>query len=147
MLTAKRYNNALIIIDATGFSAGSVIAEDLLEHPLVKDLKVMNLQVVPFNFGAGQGKNKRALVEKLIVAIEQRLITYPNIPELVDELRAFTFDVSDFGNVRYGAPEGLHDDCVISLGLAVFGLGSYIYAPLNRPRAARQQGALSVDNL
>ena len=147
VLTAKRFNNALIVIDATGFSAGSVIAEDLLEHPLVKDLKVMNLQVVPFNFGGGQGKNKRAMVEKLIVAIEQRLITFPNIPELIDELKAFTFDVTDFGNIRYGAPEGLHDDCVMSLGLAVFGLGSYIYAPLNRPRARNLNAYSGIDNV
>ena len=147
VLTAKRFNSALIVIDATGFSAGSVIAEDLLEHPLVKDLRVMNLQVVPFNFGGGQGKNKRAMIEKLIVAIEQRLITFPNIPELVDELKAYTFDVTDFGNIRYGAPEGLHDDCVCSLGLAVFGLGSYMYAPLNRPRARNSLGHVGIDNV
>lgn len=147
VLTAKRYNNALIVIDATGFSAGSVIAEDLLEHPLVKDLKIMNLQVIPFNFGGPHGKNKKALVEKLIVSIEQRLITYPDLKDLVDELKAFTYEVSALGNVRYTAPEGLHDDCVMSLALAVFGLGSYIYAPLNRPRMVQSQGIGIVDNI
>jgi hypothetical protein len=127
VLTAKKYNNALIVLDATGFSAGSVIAEELLDHPLVKDLKMVNLQVIPFNFG---NKNKRALVEKLIVAIEQRLISFPDIPELVEELKAFTYEVTELGTVRYTAPEGLHDDAVMSLALAVFGLGSYMYASI-----------------
>lgn len=147
VLTAKRYNNACIIIDATGFSAGSVIAEDLLEHPLVKDLKMQNLQVIPFQFGGAQGRNKRALVEKLIVAIEQRLVTFPNIPELVDELKSFAYDITDLGTVRYSAPNGLFDDCVMSLALAVFGLGSYMYAPLNKPRMKGNPRSVVVDNM
>lgn len=147
VLTAKKYNNAMIVLDATGFSAGSVVAEDLLEHPLVKDLKMLNLQIVPFNFGGGQGKNKRALVEKLVVAIEQKLITFPNIPELIDELKIFSYELSDRGTVRYNAPEGYHDDCVMALGLAVFGLGSYIYAPLNRPRERVPLVNVSADNV
>lgn len=127
VLMAKRFNNAQVILDATGFSAGSVIAEDLKKHPLIEDLKMCQLRVIPFNFN---NRNKRALVEKLIVSIEQKLIIYPKIEQLLSELKAFTYSVSEFGNVRYGAPEGLYDDCVISLGLAVWGLGSYVYAPL-----------------
>ena len=144
VLNAKKYNNATVILDATGFSAGSVIAEDLLEHPLVKDLKMLNLQVIPFNFGQ---KNKKALVEKLVVSIEQRLISFPDIPDLIDELKIFSYDMSVSGNIRYSAPEGYHDDCVIALGLAVFGLGSYIYAPLNRPRRSIERKPLLVDNM
>jgi hypothetical protein len=128
---AKQYNNAHIEIDASGFSAGSVIAEDLMTHPIVEDLKVCQLSVSPFKF---TGQSKRALVEKLIVTIEQKLITFPRIDELVDELKAFTYEMSDFGNIRYTAPEGLHDDCVMSLGLAVWALGSYIYAPIRKDR-------------
>lgn len=129
VLLAKKYNNAQIVIDATGFSAGSVIAEELKEAPIEKDLKMSGLRVIPFKFTA---QSKKPLVEKLIVTIEQHLISYPNIPELIDELKAFTYDVTPFGNVRYMAPEGLYDDCVMSLGLAVWGLGSYIYAPIKR---------------
>jgi len=128
---AKQYNNAHIEIDASGFSAGSVIAEDLMTHPIVEDLKICQLSVSPFKF---TNQSKRALVEKLIVTIEQKLITFPRIDELVDELKAFTYEMSDFGNIRYTAPEGLHDDCVMSLGLAVWALGSYIYAPIRKDR-------------
>jgi len=131
VLLAKRYNNAQILIDATGFSAGSVIAEDLKNEPIVKDLEMCALSVIPFKFN---NQNKKAMVEKLIVSIEQRLISFPLIEELVSELKAFTYEVTQYGNTRYTAPEGLHDDCVTSLGLAVWGLGSYVYAPLARPK-------------
>jgi hypothetical protein len=123
---AKRYNNAPVVIDATGFSAGSVIAEEMKEAPMVADLQAVNLSVIPFNFS---NSSKKALVEKMIIAIEQRLITFPKIDELVDELKAFTYEITQFGNVRYTAPEGLHDDSVMSLGLAIFGLGAQIYTP------------------
>lgn len=128
---AKQYNNAHIEIDATGFSAGSVIAEDLMTHPFVEDLKMCQLSVSPFQFSS---KSKKAMVEKLIVSIEQQLVTFPNIDELVSELKAFTYETSDSGNIRYTAPEGLHDDCVMALGLAVWALGSYMYAPIRRDR-------------
>jgi hypothetical protein len=39
-------------------------------------------------------------------------------PELVDELEAFEFSVTDQGHVRTNAPSGMHDDCVIALALA-----------------------------
>lgn len=131
VLLAKQYNNAHIEIDATGFSAGSVIAEDLMTHPYVEDLKMCQLSVTPFKF---TNQSKKALVEKLTVVIEQRLITFPKIEELISELKSFTYEMSDFGNVRYTAPEGLYDDCVMSLGLAVWGLGSYVYAPIRMNR-------------
>lgn len=140
VLKAKEYNNAKIIIDATGFSAGSVVAEDLQKMPIVEDLKMVNLQVVPFKF---TNQSKKALVEKLIVAIEQKLITVPNVPVLVDELKSFTYEMTPMGNIRYTAPEGMYDDCVTALGLAIWGMGSYIYAPLKtsfkktRPKRGR----------
>jgi hypothetical protein len=127
VVMAHQYNNAHIIIDATGFSAGSVIAEDIGSCPLIEDLEQAQMNVLPFKFS---NQSKKALVEKLIIAIEQRLIIFPFITELVDELEAFTYEVTDFGNVRYTAPEGLHDDSVMSLGLAIWGMGASIYTAL-----------------
>jgi phage FluMu gp28-like protein len=146
VLMAKQYNNAHIEMDATGFSAGSVIAEDLMTHPYVEDLKLCQLSVSPFKF---TNQSKKALVEKLTVAIEQRLITYPKIDDLVSELKSFTYEMSDFGNIRYTAPEGLHDDCVMSLGLAVWALGSYIYAPIRKDRfiSPRQSNFHSISSM
>jgi hypothetical protein len=144
VIHAKKYNNARVIIDATGFSAGSVISEDLKEPAFMQDLRAVNLSVIPFKFS---NPTKKALVEKLIVAIEQHLITFPEINELIEELESFTYETTEFGNIRYTAPEGMHDDCVISLGLAVWGLGSYIYAPLRKPQQPREQKIHRMDNI
>lgn len=127
ILAAKRLNNARVVIDASGFSAGSVIAEDLENHPLVQDLRMAQVAAIPFKF---TNPSKRALVEKLMVCIEQQLVTFPDIPEFISELHAFTYETTEFGNIRYTAPEGMHDDTVMALGLAVWGLGAQVYAPL-----------------
>ncbi|MCR4398946.1 MAG: hypothetical protein NUV93_08290, partial [Firmicutes bacterium] len=42
------------------------------------------------------------------------------VHDLLNELEAFEYEISRAGNVKYGAPEGQHDDCVISLALAVW---------------------------
>ena len=52
-----------------------------------------------------------------MVAIEQQQITFPDIPELVSELKSFGYEVTRTG-YHYAAPEGLHDDCVMALGMA-----------------------------
>ena len=106
---SKEYGNPLIVLDSTGL--GDVIEDDL---------KKLGLSIRGFQF---TGRSKRQLVEKLILTIEDRRVTFPDIPELVNELR--DFDIDDKG--RYSAPEGLHDDCVMSLALAIEGLGSEIY--------------------
>lgn len=61
--------------------------------------------------------SKQQLMEGLAVAIQQRQIRYPEGP-ITAELETFEYEYTRTG-VRYAAPEGLHDDCVMSLGLAV----------------------------
>ncbi len=61
--------------------------------------------------------SKQQLMEGLAVAIQQRQITYPEGP-IVNELESFEYEYTRTG-VRYSAPEGLHDDCVMALALAV----------------------------
>ena len=106
---AKEYNNPLIILDSTG-----------LGSPIEDDLKRMGLNVRGFQFTS---VSKKQLIEKLILAIEDRRITIPQIDELVNELQ--DYDIDEKG--RYGAPRGLHDDAVTSLALAIQGLGAEIY--------------------
>lgn len=110
---ARAYNNALLVLDSTGVG-----------DPVFDYLQRSGATVRPYQFTA---QSKKALVEKLRIAIEQRRITFPEIAELVQELEDFDVQLSKAGNVTYGAPEGLHDDCVTSLGLAVEGLGSEVY--------------------
>lgn len=61
--------------------------------------------------------SKQQLMEGLAVAIQQRQVTFPAGP-IVNELETFEYEYTRTG-VRYTAPEGLHDDCVIALALAV----------------------------
>jgi len=117
--TAKRYG-ARIFIDST--SVGEPIFDDLNREGLfIDDYRFTN-------------KSKKELIEKLSIFIEQKRIYIPPEQVLVDELHSFGYKLSDSGNVIYGAPEGLHDDAVISLALAVWGLQGQ-----PRPETAHQR--------
>lgn len=61
--------------------------------------------------------SKQRLMEGLAVAIQQRRVSFPGGPVLA-ELEAFEYVYTRTG-VHYSAPEGLHDDCVCALALAV----------------------------
>lgn len=62
---------------------------------------------------------KKEMIEKLVVGFEQREITIPNNDTLIRELQAFSCSYNhSTGTVKYSAPSGLHDDCVISLAYA-----------------------------
>ena len=65
---------------------------------------------------------KKDLIENLSIMIENRQITIPPIPELINELKLYGYKTTSSGNVQYGAPEGYHDDCVIALALAAWQL-------------------------
>jgi len=68
--------------------------------------------------------NKMELVQGLSLALEQRRLKLPDARELLGELRSFTRTGWSASRQfpQYGAPNGLHDDCVIALGLAWWGL-------------------------
>jgi len=61
--------------------------------------------------------SKQQLMEGLAVAIQQRNIRYPE-GSIVQELETFGYAYTRNG-VHYTAPDGLHDDCVCALALAV----------------------------
>jgi phage FluMu gp28-like protein len=62
-------------------------------------------------------QSKQDLMERLSKAIQTNAVGYPEGP-IVDELLSFEFEYVSRG-VRYSAPDGLHDDCVMALSLAV----------------------------
>lgn len=108
---AERYNNVEIHIDSTG--AG---------EPIYEALKKDGCQVRAYTFTQ---KSKAALVDHLAIKLEKRELVLPRpelVPELVEELEAFEYSVSDQGNVSSSPPYGYHDDCVIALGLAAWSL-------------------------
>ena len=115
-LKAQRYNNARIILDTTGVG-----------KPIYEDLRKSGLFAEDYTFS---GKSKEELIGKLIVFLEEKYIKIPDITVLQDELKAFEYKYINektgerLKTIKYGAPSGYHDDTVISLALAVWGLYS-----------------------
>jgi Terminase RNaseH-like domain len=104
---AKRYNDCGILVDTTG--AGEPVYESMCEE---------EIDVSPYPFTA---RSKAALVNGLAIAIEQGQIVLPTPelwPEGIEELEAFEYTVTERGTTRTEAPGGMHDDCVMALGLA-----------------------------
>lgn len=105
---AKQYNNARVILDATGI--GDPIADDLIRAGLsVEAFKITNT-------------SKKEIIEKLSIWIEQKKISMLDIPETAIEFDNFSYEITSTGKIVYNAREGYHDDIVISHALAVWGL-------------------------
>jgi hypothetical protein len=52
--------------------------------------------------------------------LEQDRIKIPNDPILIAELKSMQYALSTAGNLTVQVPDGLHDDCIMSLALAVW---------------------------
>jgi phage FluMu gp28-like protein len=100
--TIKRLPPAPIIVDSTG--VGDPILEDLLREGV-------NIEGLKFT-----SQSKQQLMEGLASAIQQTRIGFPE-GVIVDELDVFEYQFTANG-VRYSAPSGFHDDCVMALALA-----------------------------
>jgi len=102
-MLANKYR-AVVLMDSTG--AGD---------PVLEQLRKMGVAVEGYHLS---NTSKQHLIEHLAVGIEQRLLTFPQIDVLIHELQVYEYEITRAGNLRYNAPSGFHDDCVISLGLA-----------------------------
>lgn len=103
-----RYNGARLLIDSTGVG-----------DPVYDELRRADIRVDGYKFTSG---TKADLIENLSLMFDNDKIAYPGIPELINELRLFGYERGRTGTIRYRAPEGYHDDCVIALALAVWQL-------------------------
>jgi hypothetical protein len=123
-----------IVLDATGVG-----------DPIYDDLKRVWPDIEGFKFTSS---SKTALVQRLIVAVEQRRISWPGPAKrdhrlqttdcspggmepqintdgrgsdwdvLTAEMRRYEYAISPSGGITYDAPSGYHDDCVMALALA-----------------------------
>jgi phage FluMu gp28-like protein len=82
--------------------------------PIVEELMGYNPRLEGFLF---TGASKQELMVGLASAIQKEEVGFPR-GVIVDELESFEYEYTPRG-VRYSAPEGAHDDCVIALALAV----------------------------
>jgi len=105
---AHRYNRARVVLDSTGVG-----------EPIFDDLLASGMMVDDFRFS---NKSKEMLIDKLRIYIEQGDIVIPNEPILINELKNYSKDITIGGRITYSAPIGQHDDAVISLALAVWGI-------------------------
>jgi hypothetical protein len=101
---------APIVVDSTGVG-----------DPIVERLQRGRGATAGFKFSTG---SKQQIMERLAVAIQQREITIPD-GALVAELEAYEYQYTRTG-VRYSAPEGMHDDGVCALALAVHGMSARV---------------------
>lgn len=102
---AKRYNNALAVMDSTGIG-----------DPIVQQIESAGVRVLPYKITGTVAKQQ--LIDKLRVNIEKQRISFPLIAPLKHELERFEYQISESGNIKFSAPSGEHDDCVISCALA-----------------------------
>ena len=91
------------LVDATGVG-----------DPIVEALQRGQRNFEGFKFTS---QSKQALMEGLAVAIQHGDVGYP-MGWLTTELESFEYVYTRTG-VRYSAPEGMHDDGVCALALAV----------------------------
>lgn len=105
---SQRYFDAEITLDATG-NGGDEFAEDLANIGANIDTEFVY-----------SPKTKRLLMDKLLILVDRKKIKFPKIPQLIYEMRAFTYEFTNRGNVILGSSK--KDDCVNSLALACWKL-------------------------
>jgi len=106
----KYWNNARTFIDSTGVG-----------DPIVEDLKKL-VWVEPYHFTE---TSRTQLLNNLQIMFEQSKIKIPDDEELITQLESMQYELVG-QKVRMIAPEGLHDDRVMSLGLACWGLSEKV---------------------
>ena len=107
-----RYNACWVWCDVTG--VGDPIYEALLREGV-------SAEAYPFTL-----RSKAALIDNLAMMLEHERLVLPRPevwPEGIDELEAYEYSVTDGGTLKSGAPGGQHDDCVMALALAAWGVG------------------------
>ena len=110
---AARYPGR-VVIDSTGVG-----------DPICEALRRSGVDLVTYHF---TNTSKQAAIDRLALLLEQDRLRLMDIPIQTNELLAFEYELTPSRNVRMAAPEGMHDDCVIALSLAAWGLERYAYA-------------------
>jgi hypothetical protein len=109
--SARKYNNAKCKMDRTGVG-----------DPVVEDLERRGLNIGEDGAVVFNQRTRRELLDNLSVLLQQDKIKIPNDPELIAELEAFQFTLTDKGKIEVKSRKGFHDDRVFSLALAVHGV-------------------------
>jgi len=93
----------------------AVVERNSIGEPLIEALARAGLPITPFQT---THSSKAAIIDALALAFERKDIQILPDPVLVNELQSYEMERLPSGMLRYSAPEGMHDDCVMSLALA-----------------------------
>ena len=77
------------------------------------------LNIVPFTTTSA---TKQAIIQNLQAAFENGELGIIDDPVLIGELLSFESKRNASGSFSYSAPDGMHDDCVMSLAIAWNGI-------------------------
>jgi phage terminase large subunit-like protein len=100
----KRWNVTTMKIEANSIG-----------QPVIDQLVARGITIIPFTTTAA---TKQVIIQNLQAAFENNNIVILNDPILINELLSFEAKRNASGSFSYAAPEGLHDDCVMSLAIA-----------------------------
>jgi len=96
-----------------------VVEANSIGRPVIDELVTRGLNIVPFTTTSA---TKQAIIQSLQSAFENGLIRVLDEPVLVGELLSFESKRNASGSFSYSAPDGMHDDCVMSLAIAWSGM-------------------------
>lgn len=82
---------------------------------LLSSVGVTHRANLPISEFTATNASKEEAIQALVLAFERTDITIPREPQLLQELEVFGMERLPSGRFRYAAPEGEHDDCVMSL--------------------------------
>jgi len=100
----KRYNLTSMVVESNSIG-----------RPVIDELVTRGLNIVPFTTTSA---TKQAIIQGLQSAFENGQILVLDEPVLVGELLSFESKRNASGSFSYSAPDGMHDDCVMSLAIA-----------------------------
>ena len=130
-----RYGNARVVVDSSGIG-----------DPIEDNLRRIGVPVVGMK--TGTMTTKQELIEGLSIALQHGWVKLPDKYHhrwLWDELESYQQEVTEHGNTRFHAPEGMHDDGVIALSLAVNGLGARLgRATRNIPKPEDRESSFTT---
>ena len=100
----------------------TIIAErNSMGEPLIEQLQRVGLPVQPFQT---TNATKTSALDALALAFERGEIRILPDSVLIAELQAYEMERLPSGLLRYSAPDGMHDDCVMSLAMAWQGIAT-----------------------
>ncbi|MDD5503605.1 MAG: terminase family protein [Candidatus Thermoplasmatota archaeon] len=98
-----------------------VVESNSIGRPVIDELVARGLNIVPFTTTSA---TKQSIIQNLQAAFENGQIRILNNPVLIGELLSFESKRNASGGFSYSAPDGMNDDCVMSLAIAWYGANS-----------------------